>query len=345
MIEHVELLLLIFIYFYFFVLFYDFGVLVRKKNEKKRNEKKSKYILKLVKDSDNSSLKKLEKYLRNVNNLYVLCSLMEEDNSNIVSTLNERKFKEVFISLMYTYKRKSAVERAYFSYVLEYIALDDDRVVDFLKMCLYDKSVYSIENSLNALYKIGNVDSIIDAYKIISNNNLPYNHRLLTDGMNKITNIDLDDFYSKILANFYSFNLELKIGLVNYFREKKYSSCKERIYKALLENRQEKEVTIAMIRYFTKIKYTDAYILFIERLNKNYYKDFEYDVVMIQTLRNYESKETFDVLTKLLKNSNYYIRLNSAKVLKYLVKDLKEIDIEDDNFAKDMLLYMMNQEG
>ena len=66
---------------------------------------------------------------------------------------------------------------------------------------------------------------------------------------------------------------------------------------------------------------------------------------MIQTLRNYDSKETLLLLTKLLKSSNYYVRLNSAKVLKYLVKDLREIDIQDDNFAKDMLIYMMSQEG
>lgn len=346
MIEHVELLLLIFIYFYFFILLYDFGVLVRKKNEKKRNENKRKRIFKLINNSDNSNnLKKLERYLRNVNNLYSLCSLMEEDNSNIVTVLNEPKFNSVFISLMYTYKRKSTIERAYFSYVLSYIVIDDERVIEFLKKCLYDKSVYSTENSLNALYKIGNVDSIIAAYRIISNNNLPYNHRLLTDGMNNITHIDLDYFYKKIVENFYYFNSELKIGLVNYFREKKYTLCKELIYKDLLENRQEKEITIAMIRYFTKIQYVDAYKLFIERLNTNFYKDFEYDVVMIQTLRNYDSKETLLLLTKLLKSSNYYVRLNSAKVLKHLVKDLREIDIQDDNFAKDMLIYMMSQEG
>ena len=117
------------------------------------------------------------------------------------------------------------------------------------------------------------------------------------------------------------------------------------LLKRLTKKDLEKEVEIALIRYFSKVNYKEANKLFMSRLEDNYYHDFDYDVVMIQVLGSSTEldNKVLKVLENCLTNSNYYVRYNAAKVLHNKI-DLRTIKNVNDPFMKDMIDYFISQE-
>ena len=80
-----------------------------------------------------------------------------------------------------------------------------------------------------------------------------------------------------------------------------------------------------------------------EEIWNNYYNDFEYDVVMIQTLANYPSDKTIKVLKNALSSYNYHVRYNAGKSLSRMT-NLTKITGLTDPFAKDMIEAFISQE-
>lgn len=334
MLQNIELILAFFLLFYFLILFYDFSVVFFRKSASKLDSYRRIKLEKIIKASNT---KLLIRKLRSLNYLYVFNQMIDENNEEIVSFLNkENAVIERRLTRVYMYKDN--LSKAYFSYTLSKVKVSSYGEEFLLKM-MSSNSIYCIEDSLKALYHLKNPDLLVRAFKKLSRNKVHYSDKLITDG---ILGYDGDKavLSQKLYENFSKFSTICKIGFINYFRYILFDIGDEIIF-SLKNESLEKELEIAMIRYFTKVKRNEAYELFIERLENNYYNDFEYEVVMIQALGNYNCQKTIDVLTKKLSDFNYYIRYNSCLILDKLT-DIRKLRT-DDGFAKDMINYILDE--
>ena len=358
MLENIELILYVFILFYFLIILYDAISLYTKKNEKNRSNKKKQLLIKLIINHENpkdknvlkktnrelvNKLKKLP-YLASLGNLLEENIKIEElNNKRIVDVLNNGTYDNIFVRLATIYDRKESVAEAYYAYILKFIHPDREEIYDFLFHSILSSSIYSVENALFSLYHIGNSKMVCEAYKLMSRENVYYNYKLISDGMMEFTS-SKDELCRELYNAFDLFNEETKIGVLTFFRNCKYD-IKEDLLKRLTKKDLEKEVEIALIRYFSKVNYKEANKLFMSRLEDNYYRDFDYDVVMIQVLGSSTEldNKVLKVLENCLTNSNYYVRYNAAKVLHNKI-DLRTIKNVNDPFMKDMIDYFISQE-
>ena len=336
MLQNVELILSFFLIFYILILIYDFVSLVSNKISKKIYKKRKKHLINIL----NLNNKKLIiKLLCNINYLYVLNKLIDENyelkNIGIIDYLN--KNKKIINSLSKKYYFKGNLSRSYYAYTLSKIKLPHGSE-KYLFHMLTIKSVYCVENSLKALYNTGNIKLVVKGYEILSKNKSMYYSRLITYGIEEFKG-DKKALAEALYKDFINFSTECKIGFINFFRNIKYDIGDDLVSK-LERYSYSKELEISMIRYFMKVKNVKAYKLFIKRLEEDYYEDVEYDIVMIQTLANYKTKKTIEILTLKLSDYNYYVRYNSCISLDKIT-DLKKI-VTNDNYAKDMIKYIID---
>lgn len=352
MVINVEFVLSMFVLFYFLILFYDLATLYRNRKRKKIDEKFKNELIELIFEYENV-LDKEEKHemandilkkLKKVSYLNILGHLLEDNcnigNEKVRDIIINGNYDSIFLRLTEFYSKKDSLVKAYYAYILQFVNIEKEEIYEFLYQCISTPSIYCVENALLSLYKLGNVNAIVHAYVLISRENIYYNNKLIADGL--ITfNGNQAQLCKKLYENFNKFNDESKVGLLRYFKNCKYDLSKE-ILNDFGKKDLDKEVEIAMIRYFTKIKSKKASELFVNRLNENYYNDFEYDVVLIQALENNSIPSVIPALEKASKSSNYYVRYNACKVLKKLT-DLEKIKNITDPYQKDMIDYFKSQ--
>lgn len=343
MIEHVTFILSFFVLFFVLLLIYDMVSLYKRKREQKIDQRKKEKLIKLILKKDN---KKIIQKLKSLSYLYVFCNMLEEnleiENETIQDIVSKKEYQTILLSLASIYQKKDDLEKAYYAYMLQFIQIDQKEIDHFLFHCVTSKSLYCQENALQAFYYSGNSDKVVEAYQIMSRQNINYGYKLVADGLSNFIG-DKEELCKKLYERFDEFKEPFKIGFLTFFRQCKYDVKKELIERLKNPKNIEKEVEIEIIRYFSKVLDKKASIILLERLENNYYKDFEYDVVIIQTLANYPSPKTIKVLTKSLSNYNYYVRYNAAKSLKKMT-DLKKITGLTDPFAIEMVQALISQE-
>lgn len=358
MLEHIELILSLFLLFYVLIILYDVMSLFSKKTEITRNDKKRNILINLIvayeNEQDKKEKKKINKKLTNklkrLSYLSNLGTLLEKNvkikslkNKEIIDILSNHSYDSIFIALASIYNKKDSLTKSYYAYILKYVHPNHEEIYKFLYSCILTPSIYSVEIALFTFYNIGDSNKVCEAYKIMNRENIYYNHKLISDGIMEFTG-SKKELCNALYQNFDIFNEEIKIGFLTFFRNCGYDIGDELLKRLQTEN-MEKEVEIAMIRYFCKIYSEKANKLFIKRIKENYYHDFDYDIVMIQVLGQMKelSKEIIEVLVSCLSNPNYYVRYNAGKVLHNKI-DLRTIKNVKDPFMKDMIEYFISQE-
>ncbi len=349
MIEHATFILSFFVVFFVLLLIYDIVSLYKRKNEQKMDQKKKEKLMNLIEKKEKNiknSTKKIIKKLKSLSYLYVFCNMLEEntqiENQNIRDIVSKKQYQTLFSTLAFTYQKKDELEKAYYAYMLQFIKINQPEIDSFLFSCVTSKSLYCKENALQAFYRLGDSDKVVASYQIMSKQNTNYGYKLVADGLSNFTG-SKQELCSKLYEQFDDFKEPFKIGFLTFFRQCKYDLRKELINRLQTSKNIEKEVEIEIIRYFSKVIDKKASIILLERLENNYYKDFEYDVVIIQTLAHYPSEKAKKVLTKSLSNYNYYVRYNAAKSLMAMT-DLKKITGLTDPFAQEMIQSLISQE-
>lgn len=339
MLESVELILLMFMFFYVLILIYDFSILIVDKINSKTNKLRRNRLINIMRKNKD---RKYYNCLKNIGNLKILEDLIEKryiiGDKKILTMINDKRYNHVYEKLCFIYDRRDNIDKAYFAYILSFIKYNSNIIEKYLLKTINEKSIYCIENGLYSMYRNGNIDLIQQAYKNLTTNNAIYSSELITGGLLSFKgNTDL--LCETLYKNFKSFSIQIRIGIINYYKNIKFDIA-EKIYNNLCSSKKlDKQLEIAYLGYFSKLKYDKAYELFVERLDTNYYDDFDYDVIMIQALSNYSGKKVKEVLTKKLADTNYYIRLNSGKTLKKIT-DITKIKTKD-KFAQDILKYLI----
>ncbi len=319
------------IYIYIFILlsmiiFNILCVYIRKLNDFSIVKKQKKLQLLI----NNYNEKKLKRKLRHISYL-IAFSNCEIDN--------KEKLTPLFNKLTDIYNKKNIIEKTYFVYVLSKFSLaykNDNKIINFLINNSFSNSLYLSENCLKALYKLDNPKYIVKTFLKMNYENCNHHYKLLSDGLLNFKG-DKKELSYMFLDNYNKFNNNFRLAIINYFIRIDIDLSKE-MYKILLEE-TNKEVKISLLRYFGKHKYDKAKDKLIEFLND----DYEYAIVSIQSLQNYDGLDVVESLKKSLTSSNWYVRNRAARgLINRLSKDeINKLLKIDDKYAIDALNYQI----
>ena len=308
------------------IIFNILCVYIRKLNDFSIVKKQKKLQLLI----NNYNEKKLKRKLRHISYL-IAFSNCEIDNKEKLTTL--------FNKLTDIYNKKNIIEKTYFVYVLSKFSLaykNDNKIINFLINNSFSNSLYLSENCLKALYELDNPKYIVKTFLKMNYENCNHHYKLLSDGLLNFKG-DKKELSYMFLDNYNKFNNNFRLAIINYFIRIDIDLTKE-MYKILLEE-TNKEVKISLLRYFGKHKYDKVKDKLIEFLND----DYEYAIVSIQSLQNYDGLDVVESLKKSLTSSNWYVRNRAAQgLINRLSKDeINKLLKIDDKYAIDALNYQI----
>lgn len=308
------------------------------KLSKKKNVSKKHLTLLEIKLESMSKLLLFEDILKEI----------EQKNAPLVKLYCE-SISTVFQHLANKYRDKDSIEKAYFTHILslfpELMQNDDNSIHYAMMHFVFDKSSYCRENAMRFFFRKGSIPQIINSLKKISKRNLYYSSKLLSDNLLEFPK-DHTALTNALLAEFDAFSVNFQMAIINYVRLKK-EKCYEDLYPKLKKHKYDKEVELAIIRYFGTMKYEPAKELLLEIMqNQNIY-NYEYRLVSAYALGSYDEPKVQEVLIQSLTDLNWFVRKNSAISLsrmKLTREDYKKINSLNDKYAKEMMNYIWEQQ-
>lgn len=251
--------------------------------------------------------------------------------------------RPVFGKLAVKYMQQDDMRKAYFAYLMSQYKvcqnLDHDVIIDSMLQLIVSKSTYCRENALKSLYSFGNAKNVISALILLDQKQIFHHEKLLTDGLLSFEG-DKALLGTLLWKHFNEFHSDIQVSIIRYMQ---YVSdqYKEEFYALLMKKETNKEVKIALIRYFWKHNYESVQKLLYQTLTEKM-SDWEIMAISASAIRSYPCKETEEALKKALHHSNWYIRYNAAESLNALGKDYNELASiynGTDQFAREMLQY------
>ncbi len=271
----------------------------------------------IVNINDNETKVIFTKLLKKVNNLLLFEELYVEDSSII----NFEDNIDVIAELSVFYAKKSEYKRIYFSYFLAYINVDHPEISKFLDKAIDTNEISGIDKVLLITLKQGNYDHFLMKLHCINNDNIDYSAKLLSDQMLEYTG-DKKELAFNLIASYSEFNSNIRRAIIIFSRYIKYDKYKSilKLYKI----EEDKECRLSMIRYFSSSKFNGIDKELIDTgLSTD---DFEYKVVILQSLEKYNSKRSLKYLYDNLNDENYYVMSSALGTLNKLtdISVLKE---------------------
>lgn len=298
---------------------------------------------------DEAHRKYLSQKLRKVNHLMAFDETLSRLHTQYPEEIRRylQELTPVFIYLTTVYLKKSKLQAAYFPYIIKkYGIMKGQRVrvvVHAMLELVKEDNLYCRENALQALYTIGDADSVIQALKLLDREGSYYHQKMLTDGLLEFAG-DRAALNEKIWQKFPSFSTNMQVTLLNYFRFST-GAYQQQILLLMQDASLADEVRYSCIRYFGKYPYAPALSTLYEFAEVKQSK-WEYMAIAATALSSYPGERTVEVLKGLLSDRNWYVRYNAAESLERLGLDYDDlIDIFEggDRYASEMLRYRFDR--
>ena len=255
-----------------------------------------------------------------------------------------RNNRDLFYKLSSAYMKKRGMEKALMAYIIEQHHLCGPGARDpfaiQMEWLVSDHSIYCRENALYALYAGGQPEHVIKAYHILTRMRIEHSSKMVTDGLLSFQG-DRELLAEELWKNWTHYSTYYKICFVNFFRMIS-GNFTERLLIVLKDEENDRELRLAVIRYFRKYKYDKAWEYLCCLVEEWRESDWEYAALSALALESYPGKRTIDALKKGCESRNWYIRYNSAQSLGKLIdheQKGKLIQNEKDIYAKEMMAY------
>lgn len=297
--------------------------------------------------------KKLIRYLKQLPYLTALSLILIEDKELVVFWAGHST--DVLHCLTRKYYHKSDEKKAFLAYLISKMELVVSTEANTSKISrtamelvnyMKEQSVYVRENAFKAILSFGDYQSVLWAIKQMNENPSHQNERLLGDDLLEFKG-DRDLLCKLLFHDFDELTPTIQVAFINYMRfvsndfvnQEKYY---EQFYILLVSNQTNKEVRLALIRYFRRNKYSPVYQLLLDFISEKNELMWEYAAVSASTIAVYLGEETIPALLKALKSRSWYIRFNAAESLLSLNIDCEQFfENEKDSFAEEMLQFRM----
>lgn len=348
------------IYFYMFIcvalLVFNVFYILRSQGKNRMMEKRVQYWKEMIGNALSSMEKEdsvskehsvmLERKLRRIDQLMAYHEALLPQIGNDTTRKYLDELHDTFQILAAGYAGRPAMERAFFAYVMSIYhpssGREHDQLVELLLDFIRDATVYCRENVLQAIYVMGSSAAIESAFRLLSDEGIYHNSRLLSDGLMKFSG-NKEELAWRLWNQRLQWSESIQIAIVQFATQT--SDAFEAVFlKALWEPATTAEVRFAMIRYFQRHVYKEALPFFLSRAMDADQSGDGLAIPACAALASYPGEETIYALKHAIHSRNWYVRKNAAASLVELHAEedcLKELKASPDRYAEEMLIYMM----
>ncbi len=337
------------------ILFNSAYMLLSNYNKRKKNrhtnwwKKSIEKQMDILNSGDSIELKHstlLERRLLNSEHLIAYALALDELRDNGLDTEKYmfQNYKSIVL-LANKYKGKEVYEKAFFAYFISKNPPCDGKeynsLIEILLTYIDNSNMYCRENLLKALYRIGNLQSVENAFLLMNEHNYFHHNKLLSDGLMTFTG-DKETLAVNLYGYFEQWDENILISVIKFITMSS-DKFKDQFISLLKEGNLKIEVHLAIIRYFRENIHEPARQILIDYLKDEDISDENIKIVSASVLEKYPGDETILVLKEALKNHNWYIRYNAAASLIRLNVSsmiIKEIFNDNDLYAKEIIAYM-----
>lgn len=257
---------------------------------------------------------------------------------------------DVYQTLAVTYRRRPAMERAFFAHLIALYHPDRGRVHDQLSELLLDfledSTVYCRENVLQALYAMGSAGGVARALQLFHERGWYHHPRLLADGLCGFYG-DREALAQRLWSLCGAWDESLQVAIIQ-FAANLSDSFTASFLEALEQPSTPLETRFALIRYFQRWPDQRARPLLLTLASPQDSETADTAIAACAALARYPGADTAQVLKQALHSRNWHVRRNAASSLAALGvsgEDLEEIRRSGDRYACEMLEYMARLEA
>lgn len=252
----------------------------------------------------------------------------------------------LFQQLAVYYQKHDDMEKAYFAWMIADLYSGSDvksaRLARMLLPYIINTSIYCRENTLSALYQLGDSKGIEKAFSLLDEQKEFHHGKLISDGLLKFQG-DHEELAALLWKHYGTWKNELMAAIVDYIRfvSPAYGM---RFLPVLQDPKSDLEVRLAILRYYRKVAEPAALDTILACAKGKY--ESECQIVSCMTLAAYPGAESIAVLKNALSSNNWYVRKNAAASYLHMAQpaDLQEILTGQDRYARDMVRYMIQEQ-
>ena len=256
------------------------------------------------------------------------------------------KVQKVFHRLTEIYSRKPLIVRTgYTDFLCQFLSLvgaGSGQFTDTLISYTEDSNIHCRTNVLRILCSIGTVQGVGNLLRMISDGGLFLHRQLLTRELSDFAG-DKEMLCEHLWSESHNFYDNMVVSLIQFITNTSELYCEK--FLPLLQNTSvDKEVRIAMIRYFGRHKFEPAQEVLIDFLDNS--ADVSFAIVSASALRTYPSPDTFAALERALSNEDWYVRYNASATLVVLgdEQELMEVLRSENVRKKEIVAYIIELE-
>ncbi len=291
---------------------------------------------------DASQQKKLEK----VEQLTALSAVLDETvlHTPAASTFFQNNAQALQM-LALAYRKRPAMERAFFAYVIASFHTSDvgnnDMLAEILLSYLDHSTVFCRENVLQALYALGREQAVEHAFDLLNERGQYHNPKLISDGMIRFTG-DREALALRLWKHRGDWEEPLTVGVVQFASQFPSEAVSDAFAAALESESLSNEICFALIRYFGRHVRESVRPVLLRFLEASSDEKRELAIPAASVLASYPCEETKHALMRALTSRNWYVRRNAAMSLKRIGitdADIESIRSGGDRYALEMLEY------
>lgn len=344
------------IYFYIFIcvvlllfnLLYIFRSGSVKRQQRRKIQHWKKYLDSFTEGTPIREHGELFRQLKNVQELMAFYEAMgsrEQEQPGEAASFFQKNHSTV-LELAREYGEKDAMEQAFFAYVIAafHPAIGDRRspLLEQLLNYLDHSTVYSRENILNALYALGNIQSVEHAFLLMSQRGWYHDPRLLSDGLNRFQG-EKETLANRLWRCRDQLIECFQVGTIRFAESFGGSHFPEAFLRALETEGLPTETQFTLVRYFRRHAVPYAQPVLLRLLKGESGGKRELAIAAVAALASYPDEKTRQALKEALHSPNWYVRQNAARSLKAQGVTWEEcgIDSSADRYATEMLEYIL----
>lgn len=349
------------IYFYIFIcvalLIFNLFYISRSDSVKRRQRRKERRWEKELRrlsteDAPKWDQDKLFQKLRHIQELMAFQRAMERRYTTDPKVVHSffLQNRRVFLRLAMEYGNKSAMEQAFFAYVIAAFHPvregQQDPMAERLLGYLEDSTVYSRENVLNALYALGNAQAVEQAYSLMNQHSWYHDPRLLADGLSRFQG-PKEALAQRLWARRGLWAECFQVGIIRFADGLPGDSFGEVFLAALAQEPLPLETRFTLVRYFNRHPIPQAKPLLLDLLKEETIGDRELAIAAAMVLSSYADSESREALKQALCSPNWYVRQNAARSLQKLgitQTEAAQIQTMGDRYATEMLDYALGHQ-
>lgn len=277
--------------------------------------------------------------------LETLCS--EADNKAAEEYLI--RIQPVILYLAVVYEKRDNMQAGYFSYFLARYSVKRRQPIDSLQDILLNyirkDNLYCRINALDALYRFGSAEHIVDAVRLQDDGKVYIHEKILTEGLLSYTG-EHRKLIDMLLEKFSSFSEHTQLAIMNYIRFQT-GDYKSEMLRIMTDETRPKELRLSAIRYFGRYVYPPAAKELLSFAKDKDPTHWEYTNVAVASLGKYDGEEVIHVLKEALHSDNWYVRFSAAQTLeahhmKY--SDLLDVITGSDRYAREMMTWHLESQ-